>query len=249
MSMKMTHWLDTLCAQDFIDSKDAKAFVLSLRNRYGYFISMVEQHIGDANSTEEYPLANCSWMVSQIDSHGDYNKWAKNIGGETFDSGSPGHTLLFESWAEAKIALDCIDADDPEVAKTFRIFPVVSLNGQKPGEDPKLKEQERIVARYATFDGEEYAAIPSQTKAALAAYVLHGNRGGEFLDAVFSNNLQKAFAHADLGNRAALNAIVHWVYMHAPGECTGSAEKLSAWSSLGGAFGWHEAQKKAPDGT
>lgn len=82
--------------------------------------------------------------------------------------------------------------------------------------------------KYSKFDG-QYAVIPSITQYALTRYVTEGQDGGDFITAVLENNLQQAFAHADLDNVEAMDAIVKWIYNRAPGSCWGDREKVRAW--------------------
>jgi len=68
------------------------------------------------------------------------------------------------------------------------------------------------------FSG-EYARIPDATKEALWAWVQHGQRGGDFLDALIANDLMGVFAHADDLNRRYLPIIVLWLFNRAPAGC------------------------------
>jgi hypothetical protein len=71
--------------------------------------------------------------------------------------------------------------------------------------------------------------IPSHTMDALLEYVYYGRRGGDFLDAVISNDLKKAIAHADSANIRALPEIVRWMFNVAPEPCWGSPERMRVW--------------------
>ena len=77
-----------------------------------------------------------------------------------------------------------------------------------------------------TFRG---IAIPIVTAEGLDRYVRERCPVGSFLEAVLSNNLREACAHANEDNAVALWAIVGWLYNEAPGLCWGSAERVEAW--------------------
>ena len=52
---------------------------------------------------------------------------------------------------------------------------------------------------------------------------------GGFLEAVLSNNLTAAVAHADARNARALPNIACYLHNEAPIECWGSSEKYKEW--------------------
>jgi hypothetical protein len=89
------------------------------------------------------------------------------------------------------------------------------------------------LSRYSRFDG-QYVDIPESTQYALAQYVTEGQSVGGFLEAVLSNDLQGAFAHADTENQRELKNIVQWVYNVAPRGCWGGAEKVAEWMAHSG---------------
>ncbi len=81
------------------------------------------------------------------------------------------------------------------------------------------------------------ADIPPSTLEDLQAYVSRGRPCGNFLKAVLSNNLFDAIAHGDDRNRAALEAIVRFIYNDTPAGCWGSEGTYQAWVQKGGLTG------------
>jgi len=77
--------------------------------------------------------------------------------------------------------------------------------------------------------------MPDATLETMALYVREGIRTGSFCEAVLSNDLFGAFARADEGNRAAIGAIVEFVYNETPMHCHGSPEHYSQWVAAGDA--------------
>jgi|TARA_Y100000310_G_scaffold309003_1_gene352677 hypothetical protein len=71
--------------------------------------------------------------------------------------------------------------------------------------------------------------INEHTLASIDRYINNKISGGDFLDAVFSNDLMESFARADEQNRQDMFEIVSYLYNHAPMECWGSREKVKLW--------------------
>lgn len=69
------------------------------------------------------------------------------------------------------------------------------------------------------------------------SYIEHGRPPGDFLRALFSNDLKGAFARADINNTARMRFWVEWLYNHAPVQCQGSEEAVDKWIRAGGAKG------------
>ena len=76
---------------------------------------------------------------------------------------------------------------------------------------------------------DEYAAIPELTMETMEAYVKHHRPTGDFLQAVFSNDLKRAVGLADQFNIKVIKLIVQWVVCEAPLQSQGSPEKYKAW--------------------
>ena len=75
----------------------------------------------------------------------------------------------------------------------------------------------------------EYAVVPEVTMETMKNYVENHVPTGDFLRAVFSNDLVEAVGRADSQNILVLKEIVQWVMCMAPLECHGSPEKYAAW--------------------
>ena len=74
-----------------------------------------------------------------------------------------------------------------------------------------------------------YDKIPIHTLESMKRYVEHGIPPGDFLEAVFANDLLDAVGRADGNNSRAIRAIASWVYQEAPGTCHGSRQKVKDW--------------------
>lgn len=90
-------------------------------------------------------------------------------------------------------------------------------------EKPKPGETWEDVMQKAVLDTEVYEGvvncifIPAHTAEGLIRCAYYGRRlAGDFLKAVFNNDLQEAFGRADHRNAKALHNIVKWVYNVAP---------------------------------
>lgn len=67
------------------------------------------------------------------------------------------------------------------------------------------------------------------TKEGIDRFAKYGQRPGDFLYAVLTNNLTKSFGRADLENRHDMFEIVSYCYNDIPGECWGNPDKVQAW--------------------
>jgi hypothetical protein len=82
------------------------------------------------------------------------------------------------------------------------------------------------------FSG-EYSVLPEATKEALWAWVQHGQPGGDFLDALVTNDLMGVFAHADDSNLPHIRCIVRWLFNRAPAGCySKSKSAVPCWRGL-----------------
>jgi len=86
-----------------------------------------------------------------------------------------------------------------------------------------------------------YDAIPELTKRTMDNYVNHGIPMGDFLQAVFRNDLIDAIGRADEQNMANLKLIVQYMYNQLPSDCWGSKERIKAWVENGGLNGRDES--------
>jgi hypothetical protein len=82
-----------------------------------------------------------------------------------------------------------------------------------------------------------YDAIPERTKYTMDAYVERGQPMGDFLNAVFCNDLVEAVCRADENNLANLRLIVQYMYNRIPSECWGDKKTIKAWIEQGGMQG------------
>ncbi len=81
------------------------------------------------------------------------------------------------------------------------------------------------------------ALIPPTTRESIDRYVETGRRGGDFLDALLSNDLMGVFRHADTANMDAIVHIARYLYNEVPATAIGSKERVLMWSGGGGLVG------------
>lgn len=89
-----------------------------------------------------------------------------------------------------------------------------------------------------------YNAIPDYMHEGILRFVLLGGGVGDFLVAVFSNDLKAAAVRADDNNRHALWAYGGLLYDHIPMYAAGSREAMIWWHELGGFRGLFTCQLK-----
>lgn len=82
-----------------------------------------------------------------------------------------------------------------------------------------------------------WGAIPDYMRDGIAGYILRGEDLGDFLTAVFSNNLVEAFGRADQNNELVMRDYAALLYNGCPSESWGSKEKVKAWQKAGGLAG------------
>jgi len=112
-----------------------------------------------------------------------------------------------------------------------------------------MKRNEALEQEYlATFAAEydpSYPTIPVPGRMMLIRWVLYGTSGGDFCDALVSNNLQGAVGHADTRYLAVLPAMVRWLYNRAPAQSIvtrgSNPDKIREWANTGGLVGRHGA--------
>jgi hypothetical protein len=88
----------------------------------------------------------------------------------------------------------------------------------------------------------DWSSIPQYMHGGVSRYVMHGIPPGNFLTAVFCNDLTESFARADDVNAAAMHDWVRFIYNCTPSGCHGSPEQFKAWIERGGIAG-READK------
>tara|TARA_R110002126_G_scaffold55740_1_gene149461 strand:+ start:387 stop:644 length:258 start_codon:yes stop_codon:yes gene_type:complete len=79
-----------------------------------------------------------------------------------------------------------------------------------------------------------YKEIPEFAMETMNNYIENGWHPGQFFEAVFSNNLFKAFAFSDEESQENLFLYVKYIYNKAPTGCHGSVKKFNAWIKDGG---------------
>jgi hypothetical protein len=82
-----------------------------------------------------------------------------------------------------------------------------------------------------------YEKVPVHMREPVRGYVEDGGYIGDFLSALFSNNLAKTYGNADDTNKAALSDWVDFLYWEAPAPCWGSEELVAEWQASGGLNG------------
>lgn len=85
--------------------------------------------------------------------------------------------------------------------------------------------------------GIDYTLLPGHMQESTRLYLERGVMGGDFLQAVFENNLVKAYGNADETNTWAMSNWARFLYNDAPVESWGSKEKVNAWIEQGGLYG------------
>lgn len=86
--------------------------------------------------------------------------------------------------------------------------------------------------------------IPDYMQEGLIEYVLHGNRVGNFLTAVLTNDLKEACARADETNLQLLPNYVKFLYNHTPLGCWGAEDRVESWMERGGFEGIMQTERK-----
>lgn len=76
--------------------------------------------------------------------------------------------------------------------------------------------------------------IPDHMRDGVAMYIEEGVLTGDFLEAVFSNNLRGAFERADDVNAKVIGDYVKFLFNYAPSPCWGSKERVDTWINHGG---------------
>lgn len=71
--------------------------------------------------------------------------------------------------------------------------------------------------------------VPATLHDGLARYIGERRPVGQFLSAVLQNDLTNACRRADEDNLPQLHRIVSFLVSHAPSDCWGSPEIVSAW--------------------
>uniref|UniRef100_A0A6H1ZV46 Uncharacterized protein n=1 Tax=viral metagenome TaxID=1070528 RepID=A0A6H1ZV46_9ZZZZ len=82
-----------------------------------------------------------------------------------------------------------------------------------------------------------YNILPDYMRNEAKRYIEEGIPCGDFLTAVFENNLVEAFGKADDTNQMFMFEYAKFLYNEAPRSCWGSKETVDKWISNGGLKG------------
>ena len=74
--------------------------------------------------------------------------------------------------------------------------------------------------------------MKESTRAGIMRFVEHGNKPGDFLTAVLSNNLRDAIGHGDEENRRDIVEICQFIHNEIPARCHGSWESMKFWIEM-----------------
>lgn len=86
---------------------------------------------------------------------------------------------------------------------------------------------ETLASRYQQRMAE--CEVPMHLREGLLRYLLHHIQPGHFLVAVLENDLLEAVNRADVESMRGLVPLVRFLYMHAPRNVWGSAERVTMW--------------------
>lgn len=78
------------------------------------------------------------------------------------------------------------------------------------------------------------SGVPKHNHDSIIGYIVDGIPLGDFLAAVFANDLMESFGRADFENRISLFEICGFVYNYAPMSCHGNYERVKEWIKNGG---------------
>jgi hypothetical protein len=93
----------------------------------------------------------------------------------------------------------------------------------------------------------DWRLIPEFRRDAIIAYVDRGERGDEFIEALFSNQFTLVCVSADLCSKQRLMDYAKFLMEYAPAVCQGSPQAYADWISIGGMEGFVAATAKAID--
>lgn len=76
---------------------------------------------------------------------------------------------------------------------------------------------------------EQYSDLDHHLLMGVKRYIEEGDALTHFTEALFANDLQGVFAHADKAQARQLRNWVQLVYNRVPSQCWGSYEKIETW--------------------
>lgn len=86
--------------------------------------------------------------------------------------------------------------------------------------------------------------IPQRMMYGIKHYVLHGQKPGDFLQAVISNDLKMAVSYADDENLRNISAYVRFFYNEMPSNCWGNPKIMADWIKGQGFVGKYPKKDK-----
>lgn len=87
-----------------------------------------------------------------------------------------------------------------------------------------------MTTRRLTFEpGADWVLVPQHIRPGIINYVNEHREQGDFLMALFRNDLHQTLVRADDINLVALRGIMQFVWMNVPAPAWGSPEKVQAW--------------------
>lgn len=104
-------------------------------------------------------------------------------------------------------------------------------------DDLSISELKKFDVRRNQSCACEYDNIPGAILLAINNHVLRGQRCGNFVTAVLSNDLTEAVNRADDECQKCLHTIIRYLYNNCPGGCWGSKKKMDDWRKNGGVEG------------
>ena len=90
----------------------------------------------------------------------------------------------------------------------------------------------------------DWRLIPELRRAAIKAFVNHGEPGDEFIEALFSNQFTRVCVSSDLCSKQRLMDYAKFLMEYVPAMCQGSPRAYADWVAIGGMEGVAEQIKR-----
>ena len=111
-----------------------------------------------------------------------------------------------------------------------------------------MTDIDKLMADHAAqiISGMQEYSLPEYMQGSVVRYICDGDYTGDFLKALFSNDLKGVFRAADDNNLEALHGWVRFIYNCIPSSAQGSTGAFAKWQQDGGLRGHQlEADKCA----
>ncbi len=95
-----------------------------------------------------------------------------------------------------------------------------------------MEETQRKEVVKRIWRGMAHYYLPEYMAGGVERYVIHGVMPGDFLTALFQNDLKEAFNRADEDNTRAMRNWVMFMINYMPSESQGSVKKVAEWTGL-----------------